>query len=131
MSRNVRSALVYWATPACAALFGIGFFAADAAAGHPGEGAAALVFMLAVGAAFVLVSRRSETIRGLMDRRDERIAAIDLRATAAVGVLLSLAIVVAAMVEMAHGRSGQPYTWLAAVGGGGYVAAVIVERARR
>lgn len=127
---NVRSALLSWSTPACAALFGIGYLAADAAAGRPGEGVAALVLMLAVGAAFVLASRRSETIRGLMDRRDERIAGIDLRATAATGTLLIVVILVSGMVELARGHSGAPYTWLAAIGGVGYVAALIIGRAR-
>lgn len=131
MSRNVRSALCFWATPACAVLLGAGYFTADAVAGHPGEGLIALVPMVAIGAAFVIAARYSETIRGLLNRRDERITLIDLRATAVSGLLVIFAVLVGAMVEMAHGRSGAPYTWLAAVAGGGYIVTVIVERARR
>jgi len=131
MSRNARPALVFWATPATAALLGAGYFAADAVAGHLGEGLLALAFMLAIGVAFVVSARYSETIRGLLNRRDERIAGIDVHATAVAGLLVILAVLVGSMVEMAHGRSGAPYTWLAAVAGGGYIIAVIVERARR
>jgi hypothetical protein len=131
MSRNARSALVFWATPATAALFGSGYFAADAVAGHPGEGVVALAAMLAVGAAFVLGARYSETIRGLLNRRDERITGIDLHATAVAGLLVILAVLIGSMVEMARGHSGAPYTWLAVVAGVGYIVAVIVERARR
>ena len=131
MSRNARSALVFWATAATAALLGAGYFAADAVAGHPGEGLVALAAMLVVGAAFVIGSRYSETIRGLLNRRDERITGIDVHATAVSGLLVILAVLVGSMVEIARGHSGAPYTWLAAVAGVGYVLAVIVERARR
>ena len=131
MSRNARSALVYWATPATAAALGAGYFAAAAVAGHPGEGSVALALMLGAGAAFVIGSRYSETVRGLLNRRDERITGIDLRATAVSGLLVILAVLVGSMVEVARGHSGAPYTWLAAVAGVGYILAVIVERARR
>jgi len=131
MSRNARSALVCWATPAAAALLGAGYFAAYTVSGHPGAGLVALGFMLAVGAAFALSARYSDTMRGLLNRRDERIIGIDLRATAAAGLLLIMAVLIGSMVEMARGNSGAPYTWLAAVAGVGYIVAVIVERARR
>jgi hypothetical protein len=36
-------------------------------------------------AVLVLAGRRSETVRGLLDHRDERLHAIDLRATATSG----------------------------------------------
>ena len=131
MSRTVRSVLVCWVTPACAALLGAGYFTAALVAGHPGEGVVSLAAMLAFGAAFVIGARYSETVRGLLDRRDERITAIDLRATAVAGLLLILAVLVGSMVEFARGHSGAPYTWLAAVAGIGYVGDVIVERVRR
>jgi len=54
-----------------------------------------------------------------------------MHATAVAGVLVIMAVLVGSMVEIARGRSGEPYTWLAAVAGVGYILAVIVERARR
>jgi hypothetical protein len=109
-------------------LGGLGYLVAEIVAGQLAAGLFAFGFMLLVAAGFVLAARRSETVRGLMDQRDERIAGINLRATAAAGSLLIVAVIVGAMVELARGRSGAPYTWLAAVG---YVAAVAVERVRR
>lgn len=131
MSRSVKQALCFWSTPAVAALLGGGYFAAELAAGDVTGGVVLLVFSVLIGAAFALAGRRSETIRGLMDRRDERIVGIDLRATAVTGTLLTLAILIGAMVEVARGHSGAPYTWLAVVGAVGYVGAVIVGRVRR
>jgi hypothetical protein len=81
-------------------------------------------------AAVVFASWRSETVRGLLDRRDERIVGIDLRATAAAGTAIILAVIVGAVVELGRGHSGAPYTWLAAVGGVAYLAAVVVQRMR-
>jgi len=79
----------------------------------------------------LLAARRSETVRGLLDRRDERITAIDLQATAITGLVVITAILVAVVVEIGHGRNGSPYTWLGALAGLTYLAAVIVLRVRR
>jgi hypothetical protein len=69
-------------------------------------------------------------VRGLLDRRDERIVTIDLRATAASGLAVILAVIVGAVVELARGHSGVPYVWLAAIGGVVYLAAIVVQRIR-
>jgi hypothetical protein len=93
-------------------------------------------FCLALGvtAAFGLVSLlltgRSETIRGLTTGRDERFAQIDLKATAVAGLVLILTVIVAWLVEISRGHSGQPYDWLAAIGGLAYVAAIALFRWR-
>jgi hypothetical protein len=110
---------------------GLVYLVAASVSGHPGLGAVMLAVMVAFSAAVVLASRRSETIRGLLDRRDERIVGIDLRATAATGLALILAVLAGAVVELARGHSGAPYTWLAAVGGLVYLGAVLVLRARQ
>jgi hypothetical protein len=78
----------------------------------------------------VLVSRRSETVRGLLDRKDERLVVIDLRATAAAGLALILAVIAGAVVELARGHSGTPYIWLGGLAGIVYVGAVLVQRVR-
>jgi len=94
------------------------------------SGLIGLAIMVAFGL-FVAGAGRSETIRGLRgDGRDERFAQIDLRATAATGLVLVTAVIVAFLVEIAHGHSGNPYTWLGALGGLTYVLAVVFLRRR-
>jgi hypothetical protein len=56
--------------------------------------------------------------------RDERFAQIDLRATAAAGLVLILTLNVLWLFPIAHGHSGGPYDWLAATGGLTYLLAV-------
>ena len=73
---------------------------------------------------------RSETIRGLTTGRDERFAQIDLKATAVAGLVLINALIVAWLVQVAQGRSGSPYYWLAAIGGLSYILAVAFFRWR-
>jgi hypothetical protein len=73
----------------------------------------------------------SETIRGLRgDGRDERFATIDMRATALTGLVLVVAVIGRAIVEIARNHSGAPYTSLGAVGGITYVASILWQRAR-
>lgn len=131
MSRKIRSTLAFWAIPACALLGGAGYLAASIAGGHPAEGVVLCAVMAAAAGAFVLAARRSETLRGLMDRRDERITGMDLHATAVSGGILIVAVLVGMFVEMARGHSGAPYTWLATVAGVSYIAAFAVLRVRR
>jgi hypothetical protein len=65
-----------------------------------------------------------------LDRRDERINSIDLRATAYAGHAVIVAVIGAFVVEIARGEDGWPYAWLGAVGGVVYIVAVIVQRVR-
>jgi hypothetical protein len=98
--------------------------------GHPGEGAVSLAILAAFGL-FFLLAGRSETIRGLRgDGRDERFAQIDLQATAAAGLALIVALIVAWLVATARGQSGSPYDWLLAIGGLAYALAVAYFRWR-
>jgi hypothetical protein len=98
--------------------------------GHPGEGAYGLAIMAGFGL-FLLLAGRSETIRGLRgDGRDERFAQIDMRATAAAGLVLIITLIVAWLVETARGHSGSPYYWLCAIGGLAYALAVAFSRWR-
>jgi hypothetical protein len=130
MSKSARARLVYWSTPAVSLVFGVVYLAAAWASGRPLLGVAMLGIMVAFGGGMLLAARRSETVRGLLDRRDERIVSIDLRATAASGLAVILAVIGGAVVELARGHSGAPYTWLAAVAGVVYLAAVVVQRVR-
>ena len=79
MSR-VRSAsaasrrLARFATAAFGLLAGVVFWVASAAGGHPAAGATMFGIMAVFSLGLLLAARRSETVRGLLDRRDERIA---------------------------------------------------------
>jgi hypothetical protein len=86
--------------------------------------------MAAFGLVILLLTGRSETIRGLTSGRDERFAQIDLKATAVAGLVLILTVIVAWLVEISRGHSGQPYDWLGAIGGLAYVAAIALFRWR-
>jgi hypothetical protein len=96
----------------------------------PPLGVLGLAVMAAFGLVILLLTGRSETIRGLTTGRDERFAQIDLKATAVAGLVLILTLIVAWLVEIARGHSGQPYDWLAAIGGLASVAAIALFRWR-
>ena len=98
--------------------------------GQVGAGLVSLAWMAGFGLFFLLVTGRSETIRGLTTGRDERFAQIDLKATAVTGLVLITAVVVAWLVEIARGHSGAPYTWLGALGGLSYALAIAFFRWR-
>jgi hypothetical protein len=87
-----------------------------------------LAVLVVFGLAVLLLSGRSETIRGLTTGRDERFAQIDLRATAAAGLVLMITVIVAWLVEIARGHNGNPYGWLGAITGLAYVLAVAFFR---
>ena len=87
--------------------------------GHPMLGLAMFGIMAAFGAVFV-VGRHT----------DERWRSIDLRATAFMGIVLGLAVIVAFLWAIAHGRDGQPYAPLGAIAGISYLIAIIYLRWR-
>lgn len=119
-----------WFLPLFALALGLGLGAAELVGGDR-AGAAWAVGVMAVFAALVLVGGRSETVRGLRgDGRDERFRQIDARATGIAGLAVIVAVIVAFAVEVARGHSGAPYSWLGAVAGLAYLAAVIVLRVR-
>ena len=126
----MRLAKSKWFVPLFAVALGLVVFAAQWIGGDPASGLESLGIMTGVGALF-LFGGRSETIRGLRgDGRDERFRQIDIHATALAGLAVILAIIVAFIVELAKGHSGNPYGWLGAIGGLAYLAAVIVFRIR-
>ena len=111
-------------------VLGVVVLAAQWVGGHPGSGLVSLAIMSGFGA-LILLGGRSETIRGLRgDGRDERFRKMDIHATALAGLAVIMAIIVAFVVELARGHSGAPYTWLGAIGGLTYLAAIIVFRIR-
>jgi hypothetical protein len=119
-----------WTIPAFSVAMGVVLLGANIAGHQLVLGLWSLVIMVLFGAA-VLLGGRSETVRGLRgDGRDERFAMLDLQATAMAGLALIIAVIVAFIVEVARGHSGEPYDWLGAIGGLAYLAAVIVFRVR-
>jgi hypothetical protein len=119
-----------WFAPATAVALGLAVFGAQWVGGDPGSGLVSLAIMTAFGAV-ILLGGRSETIRGLRgDGRDERFRHIDISATALAGLAVILALVVAVIVELARGHSGNPYTWLGAIWGVTYLIAIVVFRIR-
>lgn len=113
-----------WFLPSFSFGLGLVMLAVSWLGGHPGEGAVSFGVMAVFGL-FVLAAGRSETIRGLRgDGRDERFAQIDLKATAASGLAVIVALIVAWLVATARGQSGSPYDWLLAIGGLAYLLAV-------
>lgn len=119
-----------WTIPAFSVVMGLVLLGANIVGHQLVLGIWSLGIMLVFGAA-VLLGGRSETVRGLRgDGRDERFALLDLQATALTGLALIVAVIVAFIVEVARGHSGEPYDWLGAIAGLAYIAAVIVLRVR-
>ena len=119
-----------WFLPSFSLALGLVVLAVSWLGGSLGAGLISLAVLAAFGL-FVLLAGRSETIRGLRgDGRDERFAQIDLQATALAGLAVIVALIVAWMVAIARGQSGNPYGWLLAIGGLTYVLAVAYFRWR-
>ena len=119
-----------WFMPLFCVGLGVAVFVASWVGGQLGSGVFALAVMTGFGLFLLLVTGRSETIRGLTIKGDERFAQIDLKATALAGLALITALIVAWLVQVAEGHSGSPYTWLAAIGGLSYILAVAFFRWR-
>ena len=119
-----------WFVPASALAIGVACLVAFWVGGNRGDGIRALAVMAAIALLFG-VGGRSETIRGLRgDGRDERFRHIDVRANAVAGLATIAAIIAMCLWEWSHGRSGDPYTQLAAIAGLAYITALIALRWR-
>jgi hypothetical protein len=130
MQTTTKASRKYLATPIFGAAMGVVYLVAFLVAGNPVDGVIGFAVMVAFSAVLLLASRRSETVKGLLDHRDERISAIDVRATAVTALVMITVVIVAFVVQIARGQSGWPYSMLGFVGGLSYVAAVIVLRIR-
>jgi hypothetical protein len=120
-----------WGTPLVAVAIGIAYLIVGLIGGDREFGLGGLVLMVGVAVAALVASRFSETVKGLLDRRDERINHIDTQATLFAGMVLIAAVLVGFFVEIARGQDGAPYSLLGAIGGVSYVVALIVLRFRR
>ena len=113
-----------WFLPLFCLGLGVVVLVASWLGGGLGAGMYGLVILAGFGLVLLLLTGRSETLRGLTVGRDERFAQIDLRATAVAGLVLITTLIVAWLVEIARGHSGSPYGWLGAIGGLAYILAV-------
>lgn len=112
-------------------LIGLVYLIGFSIGGKPGEGLFGPAVLVAMAVALALLGRRSETVRGLLDHRDERIAGIVLHATAFTALAMIVMVLIGFVVAIAHGRSGWPYDMIGAVGALAYLRAVGYLRVRR
>ena len=119
-----------WWMPLVSLALGGLVLAAMAIGGDAGGGLKGFAIMAAVAALFWL-GGRSDTLAGLGGPgRDERWAAIDVRATAFAGVVLVAVLSGSWLWELSQGEDGRPYSQVLAVGGIAYLVAVAVLRHR-
>ena len=120
-----------WALPLLAVTIGLAYLVAGLLGGDRSFGVLGLILMVGTAAAFLVLSRFSETVAGLLDRRDERINRIDSEAAMIAGVAVIIAVIVGFIVEIARGQDGSPYSMLGAIGGVTYIVALVFLRLRR
>ena len=117
-------------TPLLAVAIGVAYLVGGILGDNLVFGVAGFAIMAVVAAGLWLLRGRSETVKGLLDHRDERINVMELRATAFAGVVLIVVAIGAFVVEVARGRDGSPYSLLGAVGGLAYITALCAQRVR-
>ena len=131
MSMTDRLTRSRWWLPGVSLLLGAIMFAAFAIGGDTSGGAQSFAVMAVLAAVFAFGASRSETLGGLGGPgRDERWAMIDLRASAAAGLVLILTVIGAWLYEIANGEDGSPYSQLGAIAGIAYIVAIAVLRRR-
>jgi len=111
---------------ALAVVIGIAYLVAGWKGSGPGLGLGMFAIMLAAAAGIEVAGRRSDVMRSMLGRSDERLTGIDLRATAVTGGVLILAVLTAFVVQTARGGNADPYMWLSALAGSTYMIALLV-----
>jgi hypothetical protein len=119
-----------WVLPAFCVVLGLTYLVAGILADELGFGLFGLALMVGLAAVLLLARGRSETVQGLLDRRDERIVHNDLKATAFAGTVVIAASLAAFVVELARGNDGTSYAGLAALGGAAWFASFLWLRLR-
>jgi hypothetical protein len=119
-----------WLLPLFSLGLGIVVFVVSWVGGQFGAGLGSLAILAAFGLLILLLTGRSETVRGLTVGRDERFAQIDQRATAVAGLVVLVTLIVAWLVATARGQNGHPYDWLLAISGLSYLLAIAFFRWR-
>jgi uncharacterized membrane protein len=119
-----------WLLPLFSLGLGIVVFVGSWVGGQFGAGLGSLAILAAFGLLILLLTGRSETVRGLTVGRDERFVQIDQRATAVAGLVVLVTLIVFWLVATARGQNGHPYDWLLAISGLSYLLAIAFFRWR-
>ncbi len=120
-----------WLVPGFAVVMGVVFLAAQWANDDLSGGLVSLAIMVAFAAALVAFSGRSAVFEVMRNpQADERLAMLDLRATAFTGLVLITVVIGAFLYDVARGHDPSPYGQLGAVGGIAYVVALIILQRR-
>ncbi|HTT89255.1 MAG TPA: hypothetical protein VMF65_06835 [Acidimicrobiales bacterium] len=90
----------YSATPILGVVIGALYLIAFSIGGQPLIGVVCLSIMVVFSVVIALAGRHSETVRGLLDHRDERIAGMDLAATGTAAVAMIIAVSVGFIVSV-------------------------------
>jgi drug/metabolite transporter (DMT)-like permease len=119
-----------WWIPLLSLVLGGVILAAFAIGGNVGDGLLSFGVLAGLAAVFAF-GGRSETLSGLGGPgRDERWSMIDLRASAASGLVVIGVLIGCWLYELARGHDGSPYGELLAVGGIAYIVAIALLRWR-
>ncbi len=105
-----RATARFWATPIFGVVIGLVYLVGFWVGGKPAVGVGGLALMVACSAVLAVAGRRSETVRGLLDQRDERIAGIDLQATAFTALAMMLRSWSASSSRSATAAAARPTT---------------------
>jgi hypothetical protein len=120
-----------WATPGVGLLLGVLLFVAAAIGGQPILGLGMFAVMAIYVAIVVVFGGRSETIGVLGGRPiDERLASLNILATAFAGTVAIVVAIVGFLWSIAHGQSGDDFALVAAAAGIGYLVALLWFRWR-
>ncbi len=115
-----------WLVPAVCLLAAGGYLAVFLSAGKVALAITCAAIMLAYGGILVIFSRHSEVAAILRDDgRDERRAAINLRASALTLQVLVVVALAMLFVQLAQGHDPGAWGAICAVGGGTYIAGII------
>lgn len=115
-----------WLVPTVCLLAAGGYLAVFLAAGKVGLAIACAAIMLAYGGILLIFSRRSEVAAILRDDgRDERRAAINLRASALTLQVLVVVAIIMLFVQLARGHDPGDWGTICAIGGGTYIAGIV------
>lgn len=124
----MNSSLTKWTVPAFFLGAGVACVVAAGVGGRLITGLVLLGTMAACSLILILLARRSETYRGLIEGTDERFALIGERAWAGTGFVLTLANLGELIANLAAGRSGSPYYVLLGIAAAVYVGLVVLFR---
>jgi len=117
--------------PGLSLAIGVAYLAVGLAGGQTTFAWTGFAIMVVFAVALVVSGRYSETAKGLLDHRDERINAHDRDAALLAGGAVIVAVIVMFCIEIARGHDGSPYYQLGALGGLVYLGALLWQRWRR